>query len=67
LKGAKDAIDKEYNKLNARKFVVWSSVREKRDVRNEAKANNEVVHFGALMTLCHEKHAELFRPEEKKE
>jgi hypothetical protein len=63
IKGAQDAVDKEYNKLNDRQFVDWSSVREKRHVRDDAKANNETVHFGALMTLCHEKHAELFLPE----
>ena len=58
IKGTQEAVDKEYNKLNDRQFVDWSSVREKRHVRDDAQANNESVHFGALMTLCHEKLAE---------
>ncbi len=60
-------IDQESNKLKAGNFVDWSSVCEKRKVRDEAQTNNEVCHSGALITLCHEKHAELVRPEEKKE
>ncbi len=38
IKGAQEAVDKEYNKLNDRPFVDWSSVREKRHVRDDAKA-----------------------------
>ena len=36
-----------------------SRVRPKEDVKQEAERLGKVVHFGALLTLCHQKHAEL--------
>ena len=38
------------------------TVREYEDVAKEAKAKGVTVHFGHLMTLCNEKHAERAYP-----
>ena len=64
---ASAAIDKEFSKLCARNFVDWSVVREHSDLREEATIKKIERHFGELMTLCHEKHAERNLPDEKKE
>jgi hypothetical protein len=63
---AKDAIDSEFRKLDKRGFVDWSRVQEKADVMAYAVDNGIAYHFGDLMTLCHEKHAELNLPQPKK-
>ena len=68
---ASKSIDKEFNKLDSRGFVEWDSVKEKWKAQEDAKEKHartgEVTHFGDLMTLCHEKHAELSRPDHLKE
>ena len=50
--------------------MLWDSVKEKAQAQADAakckEATGESTHFGDLMTLCHEKHAELFKPEDEK-
>ena len=63
------AVDKEWHKLEKGHLPpkqqseqgAWdlSRVRPKEDVKQEAARLGKVVHFGALLTLCHQKHAEL--------
>ena len=60
------AIDKEFAKLGSRGFVEWESVREKQHVIDDARSGGYKIHLGALMTLCHEKNAELFLPDDQK-
>ena len=55
---AKEAVDKEWLSLESTAFDM-KSVRPKRDVKREAIAKGEHVHFGSLMPLCHIKHSEL--------
>ena len=66
IPAAKDAIDSEFRKLDKRGFVDWSRVQEKSDVMVYAVDNGIEYHFGDLMTLCYEKHAELNLPQPKK-
>ena len=56
---AKAALDKEWNKLKDKKAWLVETVSEKRDIQEKAKREGKKVHFGALMDLCHLKHAEL--------
>ena len=44
---------------------ILSSVREREDVRQEALAKGQQVHFGDVMQLCHIKHSEL-PPDQRK-
>ena len=67
IPAAKEAIDSEFKKLDKRGFVDWSRVQEKSDVMAYAVENGIDYHFGDLMTLCHEKHAELNLPQLKKD
>ena len=64
---ARAAVDAEFFKLDGRGFVDWDSVREKYEVVEDARVTKKKVHLGSLMTLCHEKNAELFLPEPDKE
>ena len=56
---AKAAVDAEWDKLGNKKAWLLDTVRERRDVENEAKKKGKKVHFGSLMDLCSEKNAEL--------
>ena len=58
IKNAKAAVDAEWNKLEANRSWNLASVRPRKEVIAEAKAAGKHVHFGSLMDLCHEKHAE---------
>ena len=64
IQKASDAIDAEFHKLDKRGFVDWKSVRLKHEVEQEFKKAKKPAHFGNLMLLCHEKHAELRRKAE---
>ncbi len=66
IPAAREAIDAEFQKLDKRGFVDWSRVQEKSDVMAYAVENWIEYHFGDLMTLCHEKHANLNLPQLKK-
>jgi hypothetical protein len=66
IPAAEDAIDSEFRKLDKRGFVDWNRVQEKSDVMVYAVDHGIEYHFGDLMTLCHEKHAELNLPQPKK-
>ena len=56
---AKQAIDKEWDKLNGKKFVDYSTVKPRKEVEADAKRRGVTVHFGCLMELCHKKNSEL--------
>jgi len=57
--GAKQAVDKEWDKLADKKAWLLDTVREYEDVAKEASRTGKTVHFGDLMRLCHVKHSEL--------
>ena len=59
IPAAREASDAELQKLDKRGFVDWDRAQEKSDVMAYAVENGIEYHFGDLMTLCHEKHAEL--------
>ena len=65
IPAAKEAIDKEWQKLIDLRAWTTETVREKREVMEEARQQKKKVHFGSLMDLCHEKHSEL-APENRK-
>ena len=52
--------------MDGLKFVDWSTAAEKGIVVDQARTKKETIHLGALMTLCHEKNAQLFLPEHLK-
>ncbi len=56
---AKEAVDAEWNKLIKKKAWLYSTVRPRREVQDQAIAEGREVHFGTLMDLCHLKHSEL--------
>ena len=58
-RGARQAVDKEWKKLNDKRAWPYDTVREDAKLVAEAKADNETIHFGELMRLCHVKHSEL--------
>ena len=55
----KEAVDKEWVKLE--KISAWdlTKVKSKKDVIDEARASGAKVHFASLMDICHLKNAEL--------
>ena len=61
---AKAALDKDWTKLGST-LKAWdlSSVRPRAEVEAEAQRLHKKVHFGSVMDLCHEKHAELALPD----
>ena len=68
FRSARKALDADWSKLqNEMKAWDLNSVCERADVIARCKKEKKSCHFGTLMTLCHEKHSELQRPEEKKE
>ncbi|CAE6962770.1 unnamed protein product [Symbiodinium sp. CCMP2592] len=56
---AKAALDKEWNKLINQGCWDYASVREWRDVSNEAVAKGETAHVGRIFDICVEKNSEL--------
>ena len=56
---AREAINKEWKKLEDRTAWDLSQVWERTKVQQWAKRKNYTVHFGTLTTLCHIKHSEL--------
>ena len=56
---AKEAVDKEWEKLE--KFSSWNltKVRSKKEVMDEARMSGATVHFSSLMDICYLKNAEL--------
>ena len=56
---ALDAIFAEAAKLQEKGTWDMSSVRSKRDVAKDARANNAEVHFGRIFPICNIKHSEL--------
>ena len=62
---AKAALDAEWSKLEAYPAWRYDLVRSRKTVEREAKKAGKTVHFGTLMELCHEKHAELNLPPER--
>ena len=59
IPAAKEAVDKEWEKLE--KISAWNltKVRSKKEVINEARSTGAKVHFASLMDICHLKNAEL--------
>jgi hypothetical protein len=57
--GARQAVDKEWNKLADKKAWILETVREYEQVAAEASRTGKTVHFGDLMRLCHVKQSEL--------
>ena len=55
---AKEALDKEWDKLGIKNAWDLKTVRPRQQVIKDAKKNNATVHFGNLMELCHKKHSE---------
>jgi hypothetical protein len=60
---AKASLTKEWDKLWKQKFVDLSTVRPRQQVKDSGKP----AHFGDVMELCHQKHAELKRAAEDEE
>ena len=58
IPAAKEAVDKEWEKLE--KISAWNltKVRSKKEVIDKAKTKGVKVHFASLMDLCHLKNAE---------
>jgi len=56
---AKEAVDKEWNKLISRDSWDYTSVVSKSELKKQAQSQGFKVHFGSLMDLCHEKGSEL--------
>ena len=61
IPAAREAVEKEWRKLEAKNAWIMDSVREHKDVAAEAIKKGVTVHFGTLMALCHEKHSELMK------
>ena len=59
IPAAREALEKEWKKLEGRKPWLLNSVREYDEVESEARKENRSVHLGQVMQLCHEKHSEL--------
>ena len=60
IKGAKDSVNAEWDKLFSLESFGMSEVMEYRDcVALYKDVKKEKVHFGTLRALCHEKNAEL--------
>ena len=59
IPAAKEAVDKEWEKLE--KISAWNltKVRSKKQVIDEARVSGATVHFASLMDICHLKNAEL--------
>ena len=59
IPAAKEAVDKEWGKLE--KFSAWNltKVGSKNEVIDEARTKGAKVHFASLMDICHLKNAEL--------
>ena len=63
---AAKAVNSEWESLFGLEAFDLKSVRPRSDVAAEALRTKTPVHFGSLMDLCHEKHAEFNLPEEEK-
>ena len=59
IKGARDAVDDEFNYLMDQGTWPIASVREKSEVIAEARRTGKKVHFGCIMELCHLKNSQL--------
>ena len=59
VQAAKDAMDKEWNRLIEQKVWDFDSVREWSDVAAEARRTGKNVQFGYVFGLCVEKNSEL--------
>ena len=57
--GARDAVEKEWKKLESKGAWDMSTVQEQHVVAAKAQKDGRPVHFGDLMALCHLKHSEL--------
>ena len=59
IPAAKEAVDKEWEKLE--KISAWNlpKVRTKKEVIDEARTSGATVHFASLMDICHLKNDEL--------
>ena len=59
IPAAKEAVDKEWEKLE--KISAWNltKVKSKKQVIDEARKKGEKVHLASLMDICHFKNAEL--------
>ena len=56
---AREALNKEWEKLENIPYVDFKAVRPKAQVKAEAQKNGQSVHFAQLMALCFLKNAEL--------
>ena len=65
IPAAKEAVDKEWRKLE--KISVWNlaKVRNKSEVIEEARRTDVKVHFASLMDICHLKKSELDKKHQK--
>ena len=58
---AREALHKEWAKLEGKNAWDLKAVRPKAQVILEAKAGGRGVHFGSLMELCHIKNSQLVK------
>ena len=57
--GARNAVDKEWDKLDGKRAWLYDTVREYAGITEEAATQNHTIYFGELMRLCQVKHSEL--------
>ena len=60
-KEGREALDKEWKKLEKKNYVDWNSVAEYESVRKNAQKEKRTVHFGRVYPLCHIKNSQLSR------
>ena len=59
IPAAKEAVDKEWEKLENISAWNLTKVRSTKEVIDEARTSDATVHFASLMDICHLKNAEL--------
>ncbi len=59
IPAARQAVEKEWKKLEDKKAWLLDTVEEYSVVASKASAENRTIHFGQVMPLCHVKHSEL--------
>ena len=65
IPAAKEAVDKELEKLEKMSAWTLTKVRHKSEVIVEARSKGVKVHFASLMDICHLKNAELEKKHQK--
>ena len=59
IPAAREAVEKEYAKLESKPTWLLKTVKERKQVIAEAALTGKTVHFGTLMELCSKKHSEM--------